>query len=149
MKVITINVGGESVSLRLTASKLAAYAAETGSNGNTLFAVMDALDDMDKRGKLLTAALTYKDNSNRVQDGLELLDMLADEEYEPVEIKELIVSLAVDCGVVGRDDAAKFVAAIKAGAAKLNKAAVAILSCDVPEASGDAKTADDGQENPT
>lgn len=148
MKVLIIAVGDDSVSLRLTASKLAAYAAETGSSGNTLFAIMDALDNVDNRAKLLTAALTFKGNSNRIQDGYELLDMLADAEYGPVKIKELIVSLAVDSGVVGRDDAAKLTVAIKTGSEKLYKAAVAVLSGDIPDVPSGEKGPEDSEENP-
>lgn len=153
MKTMKIAVDGKDIELRLTASKLASYAAETGSRGNTLYAVMDALDYVDSQGHLLTAALTFKENNNPVHDGFELVDMLADAGWEPAKVKELILSLGVDAGVIGRDDATKMKAAIHTGAEKLCRAAVAVLSGNVREAVEAANSAEGGveaaPENPT
>ena len=102
MKHMKIILGEETVQLRLSAANLAQYAKDSGSNGNTLFAVMDALDDMDKRGALFTSALSFKGNENTVQSGFELMDLLADAEYGPIEVKELIVNLAVDAGIISK-----------------------------------------------
>ena len=149
MKVMNLNLEFVQVTLRLTASKLAAFAAEAGSGGNTLFAVMDALDDLDRQGALFTAALTYTDNNNTLQDGFDLIDALADAGYTPVQKKELILELAEASGIIGRDDAAKVRAAIRTGSAKLYDAAVAVLSGEIP----DLPVAEPGEgepsENPT
>ena len=138
------------VRLRLSALTLAQYAKDIGSSGNTLFAVMDALDDMDKQGALFTAALTFKGNENNVQSGFELIDMLADAEYGPLEIKELIVSLAADSGIISKVDAAKLVAAIKTGSEKLYDAAVAVLSGDMSKLPAQPEQTEDvTEESPT
>lgn len=150
MKSIELTLGGAAVRLRLSALTLSQYAKNIGSSGNTMFAVLDALDDIDKQGALFSAALSFQGNENTVYSGFELIDMLADAEYGPLDIKELIVSLAVDAGIISKVDAAKLVAAIKAGSEKVYDAAVSILSGDMsnlpvqPE-----QTADTAGENPT
>lgn len=150
MKSMKLTLGDATVHLRLSALTLAQYAKDIGSSGNTLFAVMDALDDMDKRGALFTAALTFKGNENNVQSGFELIDMLADAEYGPIEVKELIVNLAVDAGIISKVDAAKLVAAIKTGSEKLYDAAVAVLSGDMSKLPAQPEqTVDAAEENPT
>ena len=131
MKAISITINNIPVSLRLTASGLADYADTIGSEGNTMFAVMDALDDFKKQAALFHAALSYKGNANVVHDGFELLDMMADAEYGPTERKTLIVELAHLSGVIGNVDSVKMTAAIKAGSEKVQAAAVAILSGDM------------------
>lgn len=150
MKHMKIVLGDETVCLRLSALTLAQYAKDIGSSGNTLFAVMDALDDIDKRGALFTAALTFKGNENEVQSGFELIDMLADAEYGPIEVKELIVNLAVDAGIISKVDAAKLVAAIKTGSEKLYDAAVAVLSGDMSKLPAQQEQpTETTEENPT
>lgn len=153
MRARLITLDGKTVHLRLSASKLAEYAASIGSGGNTLFAVLDALDDLEKQAALFTAALTFKGNPNEITDGFELIDMLADAMYGPLGVKELIVQLAEEAGVITKVDAAKVVAAIKAGSEKLYEAAVAVLSGDMsglPAAAQEAEAAaEDAAENPT
>lgn len=152
MKAMTLVLDDTAVFLRLSASKLAEYAKEIGSGGNTLFAVMDALDDLEKQAALFTAALNYKGNPNKIHDGYELIDMLADAKYGPLGVKELIVNLAVESGIMTVVDAAKLVAAIKTGSAKLYDAAVAVLSGDMsglPAANQEAEAAQETEENPT
>ena len=150
MKVTTIVLNGIEITLRLTASGLADYAEAIGSGGNTLFAVMDALDDMQNQGKLFTAALTYKGHHNTVTDGFDLIDMMADAEYEPAQKKKLIVDLAEQAGVIGKVDAAKIRAAIKAGNDKIYDAAVAILSGDMSNLpAAPQQEGEETAENPT
>lgn len=149
MRATKIVLDDTAVYLRLSASKLAEYAKEIGSGGNTLFAVLDALDDVEKQAALFTAALTYKGNPNEIHDGFELIDMLADAKYGPLGVKELIVKLAEDAGIITVADAAKVASAIKAGSEKLYKAAVAVLSGDIPDVSGAEKAPENDEENPT
>lgn len=149
MKAKKIILDDKAVYLRLSASKLAEYAGAIGSAGNTLFAVMDALDDLKNQGALFEAALNYKGNPNEIHDGFELIDMLADAEYSPVDVKQLIVELAQDAGVVSNVDAAKLTAAIKAGNAKLYDAAVAVLSGDMANLPATSNSPEEAEENPT
>lgn len=149
MRATKIVLDDTAVYLRLSASKLAEYAKEIGSGGNTLFAVMDALDDLDKQGALFTAALSYKGNPNEIHDGFELIDMLADAKYGPLGVKQLIIELAEDAGILTNVDASKLVGAIKAGSDKLYDAAVAVLSGDLSNLNAPAQAAETQEENPT
>lgn len=153
MKARKLILDDKAVYLRLSASKLAEYANSIGSGGNTLFAVMDALDDLQKQAALFDAALNYKGNPNENIDGYELIDMLADAQYGPLGVKELIVQLAEEAGIMTKVDAAKVVAAIRTGNEKLYNAAIAVLSGDMsnlPAASQSAEPAAEADsENPT
>lgn len=150
MKVKTIEVEGVAVELRLTASRLASFAEKTKSGGNTLFSIMDALDDVSKQGHLLTAALNFKGNTNSIRDGFDLIDAMADAAYTPIRVKELIVSLAVDSGIIDTVDAEKLTDAIKAGSEKLYNAAAAVLSGNTAELANISNAGAEPQvENPT
>ena len=149
MKVTTIVLNGIEIALRLTASGLADYAEAIGTGGNCFFAIMDALDDTKKQAKLFASALTYKDHHNTVTDGFDLIDMMADAEWDPVQKKELIVQLAQKSGVIGNVDAARILAAIKSGSEKLCDTAVAILSGDMSSLTNDTQNAEEPEENPT
>mgnify|MGYP006967159328 CR=1 FL=1 len=149
MKAKKLILDDKAVYLRLSAAKLAEYASVIGSGGNTLFAVMDALDDLQKQAALFDAALTYKGNPNEITEGFDLIDMLADAGYSPVGVKELIIELAVTAGVISNGDAAKVVAAIKTGSDKLYDAAVAVLSGDMSILPAVEQKAEEPEENPT
>lgn len=149
MKAKKLILDDKAVYLRLSAAKLAEYANTIGSGGNTLFAVMDALDDLQKQAALFSAALTYKGNTNEITEGFDLIDMLADAEYGPLGVKQLIVELAEEAGVMNKVDAAKVVAAIKAGSDKLYDAAVAVLSGDMSGLPAAEQKAEEPEENPT
>ena len=153
MKARILTLCDEAVYLRLSAAKLSEYAQTIGSNGNILFAVLDALDSLDNQAALFRAALNFKGNPNTILDGYELIDLMADSQYGPLGVKELIVQLAEEAGIMSKVDAAKVTAAIKAGSEKLYEAAVAVLSGDVsnlPAASQEAApAAEDTAENPT
>ena len=149
MKAKKIILDDKAVYLRLSASKLAEYAGAIGSGGNTLFAVMDALDDLKNQGALFEAALNYKGNPNEIRDGFELIDLLADAEYGPVDVKQLIVELAQEAGIISNVDAAKVIAAIRTGNEKLYEAAVAVLSGDMSGLPTSAPEGEQAEENPT
>lgn len=149
MKAKKLILDDKAVYLRLSAAKLAEYTNAIGSGGNTLFAVMDALDDLQKQAALFDAALTYKGNTNEITEGFDLIDMLADAEYGPLGVKQLIVELAEEAGVMNKVDAAKVVAAIKAGSDKLYDAAVAVLSGDLSGLPAAEQKAEEPEENPT
>lgn len=148
MKARLITLEDKTVQLRLSASKLAEYANSIGSTGNTLFAVMDALDDLEKQAALFSAALSFKGNPNQIHDGYELIDMLADAQYGPLGVKELIVQLAEEAGIMTKVDAAKVVAAIKTGSDKLYEAAVAVLSGDMSGLPAAKQETEETEENP-
>ena len=148
MKSTKITLDGKAVYLRLSASKLAEYAQSIGSSSSTIFAVMDALDDLQKQAALFEAALSYHGNPNDIHDGFELIDMLADAEYGPLGIKELVIRLAEEAGVITKVDAAKLNAAIKAGNDRMYKVAVAVLTGDTSELEATEQPAKNETENP-
>lgn len=149
MKTLNLNLAGQHISLRLTSAKLVEFAESASTGGNTLFAVMDALDNVPRQAVLFSAALTWPGNNNPIQDGAELLDALIDEDYDPVARKELILDLAVVSGVINRDNAAKALAAIHAGENRVMDIAVGLLagkqlemSVTTPEADSDDDASD-------
>lgn len=149
MKAKQLILNDQAVYLRLSAVKLAEYAERIGSSGNTLFAILDSLDDMKTQAALFEAALNYKGNPNEIHSGYDLIDMLAEAEYGPVEVKMLIVTLAVESGVISKVDAARLTAAVKSGNDRLYDAAVAILSGDmsgIPATTGQLENT--AEENP-
>lgn len=149
MKVKHVALNSISYTLRLTASSLASFAESTGSAGNTVFAVLDALDDLQKQGQLFAAALSHKNNTNPTQDGFEFIDLLSDEGYDPIDKKQLIVELAEQSGIIGKTDAARILAGIRAGHAKLYDTAVAILSGDMGNLVAETQESEAPAENPT
>ena len=149
MKAMKLVLDDKAVYLRLSALNLAQYVKDIGSSGNTLFAVLDALDDLDKQGALFSAALSYKGNPNEIHSGFELIDMLADAGYSPVGVKKLIIELAVTAGVISNGDALRVVSAIQTGSNKLYDAAVAVLSGDLPDLPAAKQEAEEPVENPT
>lgn len=128
MKTLNLNLSGNKLALRLTSAKLVEFAESAQTGGNTLFAVMDALDNAFQQFSLFEAALSWPGNSNAIQDGNEFLDLLIDEDYGPEDRKELILELAVVSGVISRDNAAKVRAAIHAGSNRVIDVAVGLLS---------------------
>lgn len=149
MKATKLVLDDKAVYLRLSAVKLAEYAKSIQSSGNTVFAIMDSLDDLEKQAALFNAALTYNGNLNDIHDGFELIDMLADAQYDPIAVKTLILQLAEEAGVISSADAARMSAAIKAGNERLYNIAVAVLTGDTSSLSDEEGKSEQTEENPT
>ena len=149
MKATKLVLDDKAVYLRLSAVKLAEYAKSINSSGNTVFAIMDSLDDLEKQAALFEAALTYNGNPNDTHDGFALIDMLADAQYDPMAVKALILQLAEEAGVISSVDAAKMSAAIKAGNDRLYNIAVAVLTGDASSLSDADGKPEQAEENPT
>ena len=149
MKATKLVLDDKAVYLRLSAVKLAEYAKSIQSSGNTVFAIMDSLDDLEKQAALFNAALTYNGNPNDIHNGFELIDMLADAQYDPISIKTLILQLAEEAGIISSADAARMIAAIKAGNERLYNIAVAVLTGDTSSLSDEEGKSEQTEENPT
>ena len=149
MKATKLVLDDKAVYLRLSAAKLAEYAKSIQSSGNTVFAIMDSLDDLEKQAAIFNAALTYNGNPNDIHDGFELIDMLADAQYDPISIKTLILQLAEEAGIISSADAARMIAAIKAGNDRLYNIAVAVLTGDTSSLSDEESKSEQTEENPT
>ena len=79
MNVMTISLSGEDVTLRLSAGKLQEFIKSGKNTEQTpLLAVLDALDTLERKAALLTAALQHKGNANKIKNGYDLLDELVD-----------------------------------------------------------------------
>lgn len=151
MRVKTIVLGDTTVSLRLTASKLQQYIKDYSNESQSpLLAVLDAVEPLKNKAALFTAALQYKGNTNTVKDGYELLDLMTDAGFTPMQVKHLIVDLAEDSGLVDPEDTSTVRDAIDSGNRKFINVVAKVLSGDAPEP--DAPTAnpeDVAEENPT
>ena len=95
---------GTQVQLRLTTGKLEQYLSQVnGSDGNPLLAVLDAMTILPKRIKLFSAALQWPDNKNTIKNGAELLDRLLDEGVTAREIRNMVLQMAAQAGLVDED----------------------------------------------
>lgn len=95
---------GTQVQLRLTTGKLEQYLSQVnGSNENPLLAVLDAMTILPKRIKLFTAALQWTGNKNTIKDGAVLLDRLLDEGITAREIRNMVLQMAAQAGLVDED----------------------------------------------
>lgn len=150
MNVKTITLGETTVSLRLTASKLQDYIKNYSNEAQSpLLSVLDAMENLKNKAALFTAALQFKDNTNAVKDGWELLDLMADSGYTALDVKKLIVELAEQSGLVDHEDTVDVLNAIESGNRKFINTITMVLAGERPD---DAPAADAEQpesENPT
>lgn len=104
MNTYDIKVGNEEIKLRLTLSGQMALKKKY-KDGNVTGLIMTALDDAATCADILTQALTYKGNENKIKDGEELYDLLVDEGYAGYEgFGELLLSVAQVSGIVSEKD---------------------------------------------
>lgn len=148
MKTLDIEASGNLYSLRLTTAKLQGYlAAVKADNQAPLLGVLDALSNLDKRIKLFTAALSWQGNHNPRQTGAAFLDDLADDDEAP-PVEDLILALAMDCGLIRGEDLDGLSDAVKSGNRNLVDTLCTLLRGeDIPQAA--AAPAADNSENPT
>lgn len=150
MNVKTITLGETTVSLRLTASKLHAYIKDySNEEQSPLLAVLDAMESLKNKAGLFTAALQYKNNDNTVKDGWVLLDMLTDSGYSTLDVKNLIVELAEQSGLVDHEDAASVLDAIEKGNKKFIDTIAKLLAGECPDDVPAADSEQPEEENPT
>lgn len=150
MNVKTITLGEATVSLRLTASKLQAYIKDYSNEAQSpLLAVLDAMESLKNKAALFTAALQHKGNSNSVKDGYELLDLMADSGYSTLDVKNLIVELAEQSGLVDHDDASTVLDAIENGNRKFIDTIAKVLAGEKPEDAPADEAEPPEEENPT
>lgn len=150
MNVKTVPLGETTVSLRLTASKLQAYIKDNSNEAQSpLLAVLDAMESLKHKAALFTAALQYKGNDNKVKDGYELLDMMADTGMSTLDVKNLIVEMAEQSGLVDHEDAASVLDAIDKGNRKFINTITTVLAGDRPEGTPAADAEQPEEKNPT
>lgn len=148
LNVRTIDVGGQQLTLRLTSKALLNFNLKHGVEGNTpTIAVLGAVSDVAARIDLLSAALQHPENRNTIKDGAAFLDMLADDPTWGREaVNELILNLAVDCGLIDDGEASDLLAAVSENGRKTIDTLKRLLVGKSPEEVSDQGTS---EENPT
>lgn len=141
---------GTQVQLRLTTGKLEQYLSQVnGSNENPLLAVLDAMTLLPKRIKLFTAALQWPENKNTIKNGADLLDRLLDEGVTAREIRNMVLQMAAQAGLVDEDQLEEMIQSAQEGDEKffaLISGSLAGKDVAGPEAAGQAS---ETAENPT
>lgn len=145
MKTYDFEVAGQLVQLRLTTGKLNQYLVDTKADSQApILGVLDAMTNLGKRIKLMTAALSWPGNENPYKKGEALLDDMADDDDAP-DLEDVILGLAADAGLVEGDQVEELIEAAKKGSRELMSTIRTILAGEpLPEAA-EAPAA----ENPT
>lgn len=151
MRLYEIALGEDVIQLRLTTAKLEAYLKNTDSDqNNPLIGVLDAMTLLPKRVKLLTAALQWPGNQNKIKDGADLLDKLLDDGKKPSQISDMILELAAMAGLMEEDDLASMIEANRQGNNKFRQALLGMMAGKEPAGTADPAAPDpQAEENPT
>lgn len=146
MKTYDFEVGGQLVQLRLTTGKLNQYLVDTHADSQApILGVLDAMTNLGKRIRLMTAALGWPGNENPYKKGDQLLDDMADDEDAP-DLEDVILGLAADAGLVEVDQVEDLIEAARKGNRELVKTIRTVLAGEpLPNAADSPETA----ENPT
>lgn len=101
---VKLEIGGNTVKLRLTLRGQKAI-REKYPEDSVLSTIMDAVDDPDAMDLVLTQALTFDGNDNKIHSGEKLYDLLVDDGYEGQEdFLGLMMDIAKNAGLVTQDD---------------------------------------------
>jgi hypothetical protein len=105
LNVKTLAIGGNEVTLRLTSKALFNFNQKHGSEGTSpLVALLSAVDDIGARMDLLTNALNHPETKNKIKDGGQLLDFLADDGWDRDMVNILILELAQESGLISNEE---------------------------------------------
>lgn len=148
-EAISVSVADGEVQLRLTSKGLITYAKEMGLDRiPPLAAVISALDSVEAKCALFTAAMRWPGHQNEIKKyptGEALMDALLLEGWDFRQMDDLVVDLAKVSGLAKEEDAQRIKAAHAAGEQVNIDRMVAMLKGEVTEAQG-AEAAPDGQE---
>ena len=114
LNVKNVAVGDQEFTLRLTSKALLNFNLKHGIEGNTpTIAVLDAVSDMAAKVDLLSNALQHPEHRNKIRDGGELLDLMADDPaWDRHKVNALILDLAADAGLIHQNEAADLLDAV-------------------------------------
>lgn len=150
MNVMTISLSGEDVTLRLSAGKLQEFIKSSKNTEQTpLLAVLDALDTLERKAALLTAALQHKGNANKIKNGYDLLDELTDNGWNDNKVRHLIVDLAAASGLTDTEDTQAIHDAVNKGLRKFVDTVATVLAGENPEKPETPPETEANPENPT
>lgn len=150
LKVVEISVGEKMLTLRLTSRAIMNYCKKYGSDGGSpVIAVLEAVNNIEARADLLTAALGHPDNHNEIKDGYKLLDMMADSgSWDRHIINDTILELARQSGLLTDEDYLSLIDPVRENGEKLISTMARLLSGKpVVDTSPDAQG--EQEENPT
>lgn len=98
-----LNLNGEEFKLRLTMAGQKAL-MERNPDQNILGIIMGAADDLDDMEALLTEALNWEGNPNKIHSGEELYDALVDAGYCGTEdFMKLALNIAKNAGIINQE----------------------------------------------
>lgn len=98
-----LNLNGEEYKLRLTMAGQKAL-LERRPDQNILAIVMGAADDLEDMEALLTEALNWEGNKNRIHSGADLYDELVDAGYGGTEdFMKVALNIAKNAGIINQD----------------------------------------------
>lgn len=102
-----LRLGDKEYKLRLTL-KGQQKVKELDREAPVMALVMSAVDDPEAMEVLLTEALNWEGNSNKIHSGAELYDMMVDNGYSGSEdFLEVVLGIAHNAGLLTEDDRAK------------------------------------------
>lgn len=143
---VKLELDGASVKLRLTLKGQKAL-RERYPEDSVLSTIMDAVDDPETMDLVLTQALNFEGNDNKVRSGEKLYDLLVDSGYEGQEdFLGLMMDIARNAGLVTQDDRDKLGRVIskqiRKGMERLENA------LDEPETQDSDEEGEESPENP-
>lgn len=99
-----LNLNGEEYKLRLTMAGQKAL-VERFPGENILGIIMGASDDLDSMEALLTEALNWEGNNNKIHSGADLYDELVDAGYCGTEdFMKICLNIAKNAGIINQDN---------------------------------------------
>lgn len=143
---VKLELGDKVVKLRLTLRGQKAI-REKYPDDSVMTTIMDAVDDPEAMDLVLTQALNFDGNDNKIRSGEALYDLLVDNGYEGQEdFLGLMMDIAKGAGLVTQDDRDKLSRVIskqiRMGMERLENA------LDTPETLDSFEEGEEGPENP-
>ena len=150
LNVMTISVGDKTLTLRLTSRAIMNYCKKHGSEGGSpVIAVLEAVNNIEARADLLTAALGHPDNHNEIKDGYKLLDLMADSGiWDRHTINDTILELARQSGLLTDEDFLSLIDPVRENGEKLISTMARLLTGKPVEGTA-PDTQGEQTENPT
>lgn len=152
LNVMTIDVAGQALSLRLTSKGIMNYSKKHGTDGGSpVIAVLEAVNNIEAKADLLTNALIHPENSNKVKDGYTLLDLMADDPAwkNPTDKNVLILQLAREAGLLSDEDYSSLLEPVTESSKALIDAMSRLLTGKPVENVAAGAESENTEENPT
>lgn len=138
-----LNLNGEEYKLRLTMAGQKAL-VERFPGENILGIIMGASDDLDSMEALLTEALNWEGNNNKIHSGAALYDELVDAGYCGTEdFMKICLNIAKNAGIINQDNRDKLERVIGTALTSQMDLLLNQLENGLAQAEKDAEAADD------